>query len=483
MSAAAAKAGAHPTVEINLDSHYSSKVYTSGSAVNGHVVINSPRDIAFDSFEIVFTGATFTRLDFVQQFPTLSCRPFMKLRMPLADSDLPESLVFEAGQTYIVPFNFVVPHNLTLSACTHNVSSPSVRDQHLRLPPTVGYWEADDQAPEMAQVEYAVKARAFKRAVGDSRAVKLMEGVRRIKVLPALGEDAPLDVSFRDERYKLSKSKTIRKGLLASKTGKLTVSTVQPGAVMLSADGHSASTSTARVNVEFTPSSADTQPPKINSVSAKLHALTYFSATSADSLPNLGFRSCYSTNHSLSYSTTTSLFNLPVDKVSWTQEHASMGRRDSGYASSPLDGGSDSDASDAHGRRGSKSKSKKSQTSPIRHVTSLEVPITVPISNKKIFIPTFHSCLVSRAYILQLSVSVGATNTSMTLSVPLQIGVDRIYEPQGGELPSFESVMAQYEEGEADAHMLPRVIQMPPEEMQRGSELPAYGSQAPIRVA
>jgi hypothetical protein len=473
-----------PTVEIKLDRHYKTKVYTSGSDISGCVVVKTPRDLAFDNFEIAFTGTAFTRLDFVQQYPTHTFRSFMKLRMPLTESDFPESRVFEAGKSYTIPFNFVVPHNLTISSCTHSCVSNAVKEQHLRLPPTVGFWEGDDQAPDMVHIEYAIKARAFKKPDPAAKQVKLMEGSYTVKVLPSLPEDAPLDITFRDERYKMEKSKTIRKSLFSPKTGQMTVATAQPGAIMLSADGRDASTTHIRANLEFAPSSIDTTPPKINSISAKLQAFTFFSAIPTDDMPNLGSRSTYSTTNSLSYSATTSLFTVPVNKVSWEQVPVSGGRRDSGYSSSHLDEGcSDSDGADGRGRRGSKSKSKKPQFAPIKHISSLNIPVSLPMSNKKFFLPTFHSCLISRTYTLQLTLNVGPTNTTMTLSIPVQVGVENIYEPHGGELPSFESVMAQDEQNDADAHLSPRLMQLPPPDTLRESVLPGYGSLQPVPVA
>lgn len=465
-----------PSIEIKLADHFTSKVYTSGSAIAGQAIIKSLRDVSFDAFEIVFTGIASTRLDFVQQFPTHTYRPFMKLRMPLSESDLPQSRVFEAGVTYIIPFNFVVPHQLTIGACSHHTASLSVREQHLRLPPSVGVWEDDDQAPEMARVEYAIKARAIRKTAEGTAQVKLMEGSHMVKVMPALPEDAPLDITFLDERYTLSKKKTIRKGLFSGKMGKLTATTSQPGAIMLGIDGRDASHTTARISLEFAPSSMDAPVPKINSISGKVQAVTFFSASPQDNLPNLGTRANYTTNPSLNYSTTTPLFAVPVGDVSWKQRHLSSARRDSGYSSVAVDDdASDSEASanEGRGRRGSKAKTSKSSP-PIRYTAELDIPFTLPQTQKKLFLPTFHSCLISRTYTLQLSLSVGPGNTTVSLSVPLQLGIERVFEPQDGELPSFESVVAQDAQNEADDVFRPRLMSIPAAELQGNSVLPGY---------
>ncbi|PHH86523.1 hypothetical protein CDD83_10110 [Cordyceps sp. RAO-2017] len=462
-----------PAVSIKIDGHFSSKVYTSGSAVSGHAVVCTQRDTPFDDLDIIFTGIAATRLDFVQQYPSHSFRPFMKLRMPIATSALPEPRLFEAAKTYTIPFNFVVPHQLTLGACTHPCTSPAVREHHLRLPPTVGFWEADDQAPEMAQIEYAVKARVYRRPDAGGAPTKIMEGYHMVKVLPALPEDAPLDITFRDERYNLSKSKTIRKNLFSAKAGKLTATASQPGAVMLSPDGHGASTTMARIDLDFAPSSVDQAPPKITSVAAKLTSATFFGAAPTDLLPNLGSRSVYTANPSLSYTTTSALFSESVGKLAWQQRNTT-GRRDSGYSSLGIDEYvSETDCSDRRARTAAKRK--RGKKCPIRHTTTLEIPFTIPTTNRKLFLPTFHSCLISRTYTLHLSLSAGPANTALTLAIPLQIGVETVHPPpDDGGLPSFESAVAEGDEGDVDAHLRPRLLRIPDRPRPSNGILPGY---------
>ncbi|POR39084.1 Uncharacterized protein TPAR_00706 [Tolypocladium paradoxum] len=459
------------TIDIKIERHFSSKVYTSGSSISGQATVRTQRDTPFDEFDIIFTGIAATRLDFVQQYPSNSFRPFMKLRMPLPRSAFPESGVFEGGKTYTIPFNFVVPHQLTLGACNHRCSTPVVREQHLRLPPTVGFWEADDQAPEMAQIEYSIKARAYRRAPPGNLPVKLMEGYHMVKVLPALPEDAPLDITSRDERYNLSKSKTIRKNLFSAKSGKLTATATQPSAVMLAADVHGASTSTARISLGFVPTSTETAPPKINSVSGKITAATFFGAAPSDLLPNLGSRSAYTANPSLSYTTTNSLFSKSIEQLAWKQRSV-FGRRDSGYSSLGVEeDASETDCSEGRGRTGGKGKSSKKY--PIEHTAVIEIPFSIPTSNRKLFLPTFHSCLISRTYTLHLSLSFGPTNTALSLAIPLQIGVETIHQPQFDDsLPSFESAMA--EDEEAEMHAQPRILRVLETTDQNNSLLPGY---------
>lgn len=427
-------------VEIKLNQHFTSRVYTSGSTVSGSAVVKCARDTPFDGFDIYFTGVAATRLDFVQSYTTNAVRTFMKLQMPIEEEHVPENRVFKAGETYSVPFTFVVPHHLTMGACNHECPAPAVQDQHLKLPPTLGYWDGDDQAPDMTHVEYAIKAKVR----GAPRTNQPLEGKKILKVLPATEEEPPLDITFRDERYCLSKTKTFRKNLLGAKSGELTATASQPQAIMVHADGFGAHGTNAKVNLEFAPAAADAAPPKINSITGKLISTTFFGSAPSDALPNLGPKTTYSHNQVLTYSATTNLFSNKVDKLNWSEHNVTMPRRDSGSSASesPI-------SSSDEGRRGSgsgsgsDSTSKKSKSLPIRHRTSLEVPFSVPVSNKRTFVPTFHNCIMSRTYVLQLVLSVGPGNTTMTLSVPLQLGVEKIFDEE--ELPSFETALAQRE--------------------------------------
>ncbi|KAM5348409.1 hypothetical protein ACJ41O_008233 [Fusarium nematophilum] len=461
-------------LDIKIDQHFSSKAYTSGSAIAGHVIVSTQRDVAFDDFEILFTGTAYTRVDFVNQYAsaTYAARPFMKLCMPISASDFPSPRVFEAGRTYTIPFHFVVPHQLTLSACKHPVEHAEVRDHHLHLPPTMGFWERNDQSPDMAHIEYGIRAGAFKDTVEEGRTMPL-EGFHMVKVLPSLPEDAPLDIGPKDERYCLSKTKTIRKNLFSGKQGKLTTTASQPGAIMLSANFLGASQTNLQVNLEFSSASADITPPKVNSVSAKLHSTTFFSSAPMNHLPNLGARIKHQSCPSLTYSTTTPIPINADTALCWENE-APVSRRDSGYSSGAwLEDDAESEEGRGHGiNSGGGGKADKDS---VRRYATLDIPFTLPTSGNKLFLPTFYSCISARSYIVYLTLSVGPMNTNINLAVPVQVAVENLYEPAADdELPSFDAAVAEAEEADADRHLLPRLMQVPSERFQQTSSLPGY---------
>ncbi|KAJ4270480.1 hypothetical protein NW762_002167 [Fusarium torreyae] len=454
-------------IDIKLDQHWSSKAYTSGSKVTGNVIINTQRDVVFDGFEIFFTGIAYTRIDFISQYSSANyaSRPFMKLRMPLSRSDLPSTGVFEAGRTYTIPFNFVVPHQLTLSACNHSVEHAGIKDRHLQLPPTMGFWERNDQSPDMAHIEYAIRAVAHKETSEEGRTLPL-DGFHMIKVLPAVPEDAPLDIGPNDERYCLSKTKPIRKNLFTTKQGELKTTASQPSAIMLSGNFLKASGTNLKVNLEFNSTSKDVTPPKINSVSAKIHSTTFFSSAPMNHLPNLGPRIKHQSSPSLTYSNTTPVPMRPDTRLTWEDE-APASRRDSGYDSGFWN---ESESSETEGHH-----SKKANKYNVRRYATLDIPFNLPTNGNKLFLPTFYSCISARAYIINLTLSVGPMNTNINLNVPVQVAVEDTYSQQDDdELPSFDAAIAEAEEADVDFHLQPRLMQVPSARFQGTSTLPGY---------
>lgn len=434
-----AKANSKDTIEINLDHHFTSRVYTSGSTISGHAVINFQHDTSFDNLDITFTGIAATRLDFVQSYITKAVRPFLKLHMPISDTDIPEPRIFEADRTYSIPFHFVVPYHLPLGSCHHGDRDPAVQDEHLRMPPTLGYWDGDDQAPEVTHIEYAIKAKLTRSRTGNDNGLS-MEGKTILKVLPATPEQPPLSITSRDERYCLSITKSLRKSLLGGTYGELVAQSSQPKAVMIQPDGLGAHDSEVKIDLEFTPTADDLAPPKLNSVTGKLISTTFFSNDSIDALLNLGPKTTYADNQVLTSSTTTKLFHTPLDKLSWSEHNlpvASVNSRSSDESC--------------------KDQNKGPSRSSIRHHATFSLPIKLPISNKRMFVPTFDSCLISRIYILQLALCVGPTSLAMTLEVPLQLGVEHLDHKGNERLPSFESFTAQSDETEA-GRLPPRVF-------------------------
>ncbi|KAI1779574.1 hypothetical protein F4818DRAFT_436878 [Hypoxylon cercidicola] len=477
-------------ITININNHYRSKVYTTGSEVSGYVAINPHNDVRFDALQIVLLGTSKTRVDAVS-IPQATAHTFLKLVMPIPESSYPVPRIFEAGMTYTVPFTFIIPSTLTLNACSHRIANDSIREHHIRLPPTVGSWEKDDLAPDMSRVQYTIKARAY-RDEDAGVSTKVMEAGREIRVLPAVPEDPPLNIAKHDDLYTMSKTKALRKTIISPKSGKVTITAQQPGAAMMSPDGQTVTSTTVPLDLEFEPASADAQLPKVTGITSKITAVTFFSAAGVNHYPNLeNGRRSFGSEGCGSYSATTSASTGPVGPLQWDRHLTAQARRDSGYASEGRSSSSDSDASTARTPAKRKeqpsSSSSSSSPSPPVYTARLHVPVYVP-AHKKTFVPTFHSCIASRVYVLWLTVSLasggGGGTAHVALGVPLQIGVGSTSTATSGDdriaelPPTFEEA----EEAQADEYWRPRVLGVPAVEFDRGGvpggALPGYADLA-----
>ncbi|XXG94229.1 hypothetical protein Hte_000483 [Hypoxylon texense] len=466
-----------PSITIHINNHYRSKVYTTGDEVSGYATISPQSDVRFDTLQIALLGTSKTRMDAVN-IPQATAHTFLKLLMPIPESSYPVPRIFEAGMNYTVPFTFVIPSTLTLGACSHHVANESIQEHHVRLPPTVGSWEKDDFAPNMSRVQYVVKARAYRDEESSGVSTKVMEAGREIRVLPAAPEDPPLSITKHDDLYTMAKSKTLRRTILSPRSGRVTVTAQQPGAAMMSPDGQTIAPTAVPLDLAFEPASGDARPPEVTGVSSKITAVTYFSAVGINHYPNLkSWRRSFGSEGRGSYSGTTSASTGPAGAVRWTRQLAAQARRDSGYGS---EGPSSSDT-DHSGNRlvtaaaaAAAAPKKRKAESSIVHTARLRVPVQVPAA-KKAFVPTFHSCIASRVYVLWLTVSLsaGGATAHVTLGVPLQIGVTgssssgAAGEDRGGGGPEMPPTFQEFEEAEADEYWRPRVLGLPAVEFDR----------------
>ncbi|KFG80332.1 arrestin domain-containing protein [Metarhizium anisopliae] len=409
---------------FHLEQHFNAKIYTSGSPVRGHVLLRPAQDIAYDDFEISLVGVSSTQ-NLLQHESGIVAVPFMKLVMPLCPDSLPASKIFAAGQEYLFRFHFVLPFHLAIGSCRHGCVSPAVKELHLRPPPTMGFWEGDDQSPQMTQIKYAVAVLATRRLPPDPLPARVIAESSMIRVLPAFPEDAPLDITPVDDGYALSRSKTIRRNFVAGKLGRLTATAAQPKAVMLSPDGHAASATSCRLTLVFDSVGAGTPSPRISSVSGKLTSHTYFDMSFMNRLPNLGNRPSPEATSPYRYTTSTKLFSLPVGDLPWREERAESAWEEAMF---PLARGVLAPTQENPSRRASAATCPDMESSmgsrPRRCVAELDIQFTIPRNNRKMFLPTFHSCRISRTYTLHLCLAVGQTFSTLSLVVPLQIGVE-----------------------------------------------------------
>ncbi|CAO2658039.1 Nn.00g072990.m01.CDS01 [Neocucurbitaria sp. VM-36] len=425
-----------PNIEISLNGsegrHAFVKSYSTMDTLEGHVNITASHDIRFEDLDIAFIGTSEVFVDKITATPTVTGRTeaahrFLLLRQPINENDFPSPRIFEAGKSYKFPFTFTIPAQLLPKACSHNVVSDHVRDTHLQLPPSLGDPDLagfggtllDDLAPEMAKIKYGIRVRIAHIRGSEGNLSVLAEKMKKVRVKPAFDEQAPLNIDSNDE-YRPRQEKTIRKGLFKGKLGTLTAKTVQPKPLVIPgarSTDNKPITTMAKLVLRFDPAEEGNIPPKLSSLATKLKVSTYYASAPRRNFPSrsvLGFdlsQGVYSENVALS--------NLCIASAQWEKyDHTSnpvtesLVRRDSGISDCSAMG--DADKAFAAGILPA-SKDYQQQSF---YTSQILVPVTLPAH--KNFVPTFHSCLISRTYILSLQFSTHG-GPSMHLKVPVQV--------------------------------------------------------------
>jgi hypothetical protein len=452
----------HSEVDIRLEQHNNRPItYTTADSLSGEVSITAPHTVRFDDVEITLQGLTLTHVENVAANARIGARhPFLKLTMPIPESDYPQPRIAEAGQTYKFPFNFVIPEHLLPTACKHACVADHVHDAHLHLPPSMGDKEvspSDDLAPDMVKIVYAIRVRVLRTREHGDKIIVLTDRSRKIRVIPAIPEAPPMHIPADDKEYTLSVTKKLRKGMFAGKLGKITVSASQTKALAVPSSSTAETTIMATLKLRFDPSETNTQPPRLGSLTSKIKSSTFYAVKPLSDLASRGSRLVvYDLTRGV-YTTNTSLATRCVENVSWIHHHPQPIRRDSGHSTCSATS-SDSSSSEV------------TVTPPTRswYEASILVPLTLPAS--KTWLPTFHSCLASRIYSLDMSLSVhtlgiGVPSSTISLRLPVQIS-------SGPEGVLAGTLGAAAEQEEAEDYLRPRIISVPGEEFVMGSTLP-----------
>ncbi|KAJ8111203.1 hypothetical protein OPT61_g6149 [Boeremia exigua] len=404
--------------------------YSTLDTISGYVAVTVTADTRFEDIDIALIGTSHTMVDRVTTTPSMTGRSesthrFLTLRQPLNESCFPSPRIFETGRTYKFPFTFNIPERLLPRACTHDVVADHVRDQHLMLPPSFGDSELsgygstllDDLAPEMSKIIYGVKVRIAQRGMSDNVVHILTERMKKIRVKPAFDEQAPLNIDSNIE-YRPKQEKTIKKGLFKGKLGTLTAQTMQPRPFNLPGartSNNKPITTIAKLVLRFDPAEAGAQPPALSSLHTRIKVTTSYATTPRHNLPSRAHMA-YDMSQGV-YAENVALNSLCIAKAKWEAHTAASNpapecsaRRDSGCSSA-------SDSNTTAFTSGILAPSKNYQ-----HGTFYTAQILIPVTltEKKSFIPTFHSCLISRTYILGLQFAPQG-GSSFSLKVPVQI--------------------------------------------------------------
>jgi len=470
-----------PQLTIHLNETRST--FQISDKISGRITIKASSNVRFDHLDIQFLGVSKTVIENIRCAPGTSTarsasHNFLKLTQPISESSYPQPRILEAGKTYEFPFLFVVPQHLLPRACCHAVHHESIRDQHLQLPPSLGGYSSsegwtgskmDDFCPEMANISYHVAARLQ----GENReSISLQKKV--IDVMPSFDEQPPVNVDGPDSDWAMRKEKCIKKSLFKGRLGSLVVESDQPKSLRLSAD-HSRSSApvstSAKIKLRFDPADSTISPPKLGTLSSKIKINTWFSDTARAIVPN---KKCFQYDpHQSLYFEFVNLSSRSMENVEWKFEKddslPAIDRRDSAVSNTSASNEGLHTASERYEGKGF-------------YTAEIIVPVTLPMMKR--FVPSFHSCLISRTYGLYLNLSVqGGTMTapSLQLKLPIQVSAEgKLSSTTPSALASL-TIAEQIEEARiADEFFVPRTISPVDPNLMGNSTLHGSSSGVPV---
>ncbi|RSL80810.1 hypothetical protein CEP51_006293 [Fusarium floridanum] len=422
-------------VEVHIEKHEETKFYTSGSTISGCVTVIPQNELAIESVKISFTGTATTTMVPLQEDIIQSKHVFLSLAMPDSGQALPKLSSLQGGQACRIPFLFVVPHQLPTAACKYTANT-IVHQRHLQLPPTIGSWEYNDQAPHAVHIEYAVQAKVITKTKNQQR-LKTTEACRALKILPSSLQTIPLDLAPEEGRCRSSTQCTlVREGVLSPYIGNMTAVLRKPNSLTLSLQDFELPEAFITIDLGFSPTTEPTRLPEIRVKSARIQAVTHYSRSHMNYLAGREKPPEATETAAMPYSVYTDIPLKSRDSVVW--QLGTVGEKTTRLTAkndirpTTLDSGGSSN----------------------NYTGTLAFAVSVPKSNKKLFLPSFDSCLVSRTYCIQIVLIVGTSGTTMTLYAPLEVVVDStegagshrppLYAEQGGTSDSQQSAPPAY---------------------------------------
>lgn len=405
------------TIELGEKSN-SDNVYTSGSNIKGTATLTVSHDFTVKSLALSFLGTTSVALGSLHDYASTK-HEFLRLKMPSLDQYLPDTRVLRSGQAYTIPFHFVIPHQLNLRPCNHpHGANMAVFQAHTLLPPTVGCWNKTDKTPDMIRIKYLIEATVTGKPSTDNHTTStststspVIRSAKLVLVLPASQRSLPLTPGFIEWGDSSCANQKVRPSRLKPAVGSFSCQLRSPRDVILSTGGDCVLGSKAYVDMEFTPLSKDVAPPAVHVEAVRIMSTVFYSTTPIKTIPS------YDHDDTFTDIATIATFHLPPAETPWTPSV------DAGI-SSPSSQRLKASALDL----------------PVKYTATLVVPFVLLKRAKTFLLPTFHSCFISKTYILQLKLLLKGSNRRIMLAVPLQLSVEGVSKPDNEQPPPYDSI-------------------------------------------
>ncbi|KAM0350623.1 hypothetical protein ACHAPU_003109 [Fusarium lateritium] len=367
-------------LNIQIHDHFASKRYRPGSVVKGTVDIKPKKQTTFTSVSIkLVCDSSVERPNGSLSFETW--HRLLELEMPIEAGTLPVSKVLQPDQTYTVPFYFVLPNSLGTEACSHNVMWQEVRQLHSQLPPSITHWERDAMMPRGVSIEYGIIAQVWNSA---SPEYAKLENKETIQFLPGFVEHPPVNIPITDRVYNFNSTKQLKANVFSRSSGQITLSADQPDTLVLDTGGRGFHPMNVAASLDLDSFGGKSVLPQTCSISAKIESQTWSQDEAMQQLPQI-------VDARDSYVGSETLLKKFDFNLSWEKDIRN-----------------------------------KTGTAAVQSAETFSSQIKIPfqrfMGDKKMFLPTFYSCLSARIY--QLHITINVASVVLKLVLPIQLSVE-----------------------------------------------------------
>lgn len=333
---------------------------------------------------------------------------FLHLRQPI---DHLQETRLVPGQLYRFPFSFVVPESISQPQCEHSTKDVEVEQAHTQLPPTFEsrasrFWESATAvwAPKACRISYKIRVVISEkpRAITMPKS-KLCDVSRYLRIMPAAKTPKCLNYSA----HYLVHEKQSECRSMGRKQGTLQIAAEEPKPIQISptcAGLNKVSTSAVQLHITFDPAT-NTPPPQLCKLQSKLEVATYYGTSPWEAYPTTEDIERTDADRE-AYIATTPLQSLGLTSTQWE-------RLPSFY--SVIEKSGDLALESSVGSSG--------DTPEHSYTTFVTIPVDLP--EEEAVVPTFHSCLVSRTYTVDLTLSYHVPSaickSTMNLRIPIEV--------------------------------------------------------------
>ncbi|KAE8141808.1 hypothetical protein BDV38DRAFT_278590 [Aspergillus pseudotamarii] len=386
--------------------------YMTGERIDGKVTITVDAETKFSEVNISLEGSS--RVNLLQpittQRETGASHTFLTLDQPIDEVNYPASRVFRPGKAYQFPYTFVVPNRLPLKSCSHRTADTIITQAHTEVPPTL---HLRNLSQNLCEICYLIRVTVCGQITNNNEKREILADCAKPFHLVPVHEGGLFFSS--PEKPNMDRSSIVREVKSQWKRQalgqlKAVASTLQP--IQVPSPGLPTNTVDIHVALQlrFDPV-RDTPPPRLAKIHPTLKQSTLFSTKPQNDYP------CFNNMiaDQMSRGAHVHISSLPSQTISSIRWAKHMLPHYSG--SSGLDKSSQASSITEPGH---------SSTSGAGYYYTASVMIPVSLPSNSDLAPTFHSCLISRTYALELRLSYRMLNAPVlqqmpTLEVPVKV--------------------------------------------------------------